>query len=149
MTVSNHVLVGAAIALAIKQPFLAIPLAVASHFLLDALPQFGYHRQNYAVAFSHKLTYVEMCLDLAGMAFLSFVIGLAHPLALLIGFLAAAPDLEWPYRYFWFERKGKRPPASFYMEFHRRIQWFERPWGLYLELGFFLAGYLLISKYLL
>jgi hypothetical protein len=33
---------GAIIALAISQPLIALPLAFVSHFVLDALPHYGY-----------------------------------------------------------------------------------------------------------
>ncbi|MFZ1324307.1 MAG: hypothetical protein WAQ57_04090 [Candidatus Saccharimonadales bacterium] len=37
----NHAAAGAGIALAVRQPLLALPLALASHFVLDALPHYG------------------------------------------------------------------------------------------------------------
>src|SRR5690348_3620935 len=41
MTGYNHAMTGVAIALAVRQPLLAAPLAFASHFLLDITPHFG------------------------------------------------------------------------------------------------------------
>ena len=41
MTTTAHALTGAAIAVVIKKPKLAIPLAFLSHFACDALPHFG------------------------------------------------------------------------------------------------------------
>jgi hypothetical protein len=41
VTASNHVVTGALIATAVAQPAAAIPLALASHFVLDALPHYG------------------------------------------------------------------------------------------------------------
>ncbi len=41
MTGFNHAVTGALIAGAVGNPFLAIPLAFASHFVLDAIPHFG------------------------------------------------------------------------------------------------------------
>jgi hypothetical protein len=40
MTLTNHLLTGAAIAKLLPSP-VAIPIAFASHFVLDALPHFG------------------------------------------------------------------------------------------------------------
>jgi len=41
MTLTNHLLAGAALAKLLPLP-LAIPLAFLSHFVLDALPHFGF-----------------------------------------------------------------------------------------------------------
>ena len=38
---TNHMVTGAVIALVVKQPALALPLAFLSHFVLDALPHYG------------------------------------------------------------------------------------------------------------
>jgi hypothetical protein len=41
MTATNHVITGAILVAAIKNPVVALPLALASHFVLDYLPHFG------------------------------------------------------------------------------------------------------------
>ena len=41
MTTANHLVVGAIIGVAIKQPLVALPVAYGSHFVLDALPRYG------------------------------------------------------------------------------------------------------------
>jgi CBS domain containing-hemolysin-like protein len=48
MTATGHALVGTIIAAKIGNPALAIPIAIASHFLADALPHWdtGYDREN-------------------------------------------------------------------------------------------------------
>ena len=48
MTATGHALVGTVIAAKIGNPALAIPIALASHFLCDALPHWdtGYNREN-------------------------------------------------------------------------------------------------------
>jgi hypothetical protein len=43
MLETPHVFVGAAIAVAIPNPFIAIPLAFASHFILDTVPHWNPH----------------------------------------------------------------------------------------------------------
>jgi hypothetical protein len=43
MLETPHVAVGAAIAVAIPNPFIAIPLAFASHFILDKIPHWNPH----------------------------------------------------------------------------------------------------------
>ena len=48
MTATGHALVGTVIAAKVGNPALAIPIALASHFLCDALPHWdtGYDREN-------------------------------------------------------------------------------------------------------
>lgn len=148
MTVSNHVLVGSAIALAVHQPILALPLAFGSHFALDALPHFGYPGQGYGEMFRHRLFYIAEGLDLAGLVLLILTINFTAPTTLVAAMLAVSPDLEWPYRYFLYERRGWRPPSTPLTKFHQQIQWGERPWGIAIEAVFFIVGYWLVRRYL-
>lgn len=48
MTATGHALIGTVIAAKIGNPLLAVPIAISSHFLADALPHWdtGYHRQQ-------------------------------------------------------------------------------------------------------
>ena len=149
MTVSNHVLVGSAIALAVHQPILALPLAFGSHFVLDALPHFGWSGQGYGELFRHRLFYVGEGLDFIGLVVLVLTINFAVWTTLAAVILAVSPDFEWPYRYFLFERRGLRPPSTFLTKFHQKIQWGERPWGIVVEVVFFIIGYALVRRYLL
>jgi len=58
MTITNHILAGAIIGAVIKEPALALPIAFASHFVMDALPHFGYEgNKGYGEALKHKLSY--------------------------------------------------------------------------------------------
>lgn len=41
MTATNHALTGAAIGLLVGEPLIAVPAAIASHFICDALPHYG------------------------------------------------------------------------------------------------------------
>src|SRR5580704_14447947 len=106
MTTANHILVGSTIAVAIKQPLLALPLAFVSHFVLDSLPHFGYARAGYGTAFKHKMTYLELPLDALGVVIVLLTFHFSEILILSCALLAIFPDFEWPYRYFFFERKG-------------------------------------------
>src|SRR5688572_12550977 len=109
MTTSNHILAGTLIALTIKEPLLALPLAFASHFVLDALPHYGYDGDGYGEALKHKLTYLMEFFGLAGLTLIYLSGAFGWNLALLAAFFAVSPDIEWPYRYFLFERKGLEP----------------------------------------
>lgn len=135
MSIANHGLVGAIIAIAIKQPVLALPLALLSHYVLDALPHFGYGGKGFGEAFRHPQTFVEVCFS--GVAFV-VMLWLLWPFG-WIGYagalVAISPDLVWPYRYFLYERYGKAPrPNGPLTHFHEKIQWAERPWGILIEI---------------
>jgi hypothetical protein len=134
VTATNHVLTGAVIALVIKQPAAALPLAVASHFVLDSLPHFGNHPKvpHTSTAFLYILA------SDAGMAaavlLTLFVVLPGHGLlAIACGILAASPDLMW-FPNFVREvtgRKLKKPDPI--TRWHKRIQRYELPWGMYIE----------------
>ncbi|HUD81821.1 MAG TPA: hypothetical protein VMR08_04350 [Patescibacteria group bacterium] len=149
MTAANHVLAGSAIALAIHQPALALPLAFASHFVLDALPHFGYAPRGFAYALRQRRFMVMEVLDLVGLIILVFTINFTVWTTFAAAVLAVSPDFEWLSRYFYFWHKGKPYVSSFFGKFHAKIQWCERPWGIYAEITFFIVGYFVVSRYLL
>lgn len=147
MIATNHAVTGALIATAIDKPLLALPLALASHFALDALPHFGYPGHNgFGQALKYKISKMVAIADplllicLVVLLWLSGATGYIYLAALL----AAAPDIEWLYDYFRFERSGKKPPSSWLAPFHKYIQWCERPWGIWVE-----AGWLTVTSLLL
>lgn len=146
MTTSNHILAGSIIALAVKQPLLVIPLAFTSHFVLDALPHYGYDGSGYAEAAKYKMTYVMEFLGLVGLVLLVLSGAFTQPIVLVGAFFAVLPDFEWPYRYFFFERKGLEPPKTFLTNFHLWIQWCERNWGIVPEVFFFILLYPILLK---
>jgi len=149
MTTANHVLVSSTIALAINQPVLALPIAFASHFALDGLPHFGYEGANYGTTFKHKMMYLALALDILGIIIVVSTFNFSAGIILLCAAAAVLPDLEHPYRYFLYERKGKVPPDTRLTKFHHDLQRFERPWGIYVEVAFFLVVLLIASRFLI
>ncbi|MFZ1248879.1 MAG: hypothetical protein WAQ24_00995 [Candidatus Saccharimonadales bacterium] len=139
MTATNHSLTGALIGLSIANPWLAVPIAFASHFVLDAIPHFG---------FKGKLTDDELLwrpafkVLLAVEAILCFIIVVAlwqtqpqhWSVAAICAFTAASPDLYSAPRFFKVngithnEVKWNR-----FRRFHHAIQT-ERVWGAGIEL---------------
>ena len=144
MTTSNHILVGTLIAVTVKQPALVLPLAFASHFVLDSLPHYGYDGNGYGEALKYKTTFIMEVLGLFGIILLlsTGIYGLNLPT--LAAVVAVSPDIEWPYRYFFFERRGLVPVDTPFTKFHKKIQWCERQWGIFVEVPFFIAGYILL-----
>ena len=96
-------------------------------------------------------TLVELLvvITIIGMLILLLTVGLWTWLVAAAAFLAVAPDFHWIIRYFFYERRGQEPPQSRFGQFHTRIQWCERPWGIAVEVVTFVLGYYLVHRYLL
>ncbi|MET1033051.1 MAG: hypothetical protein ABWX94_00965 [Candidatus Saccharimonadales bacterium] len=142
MMASNHMLAGAVVATGVQQPLLIVPLAFASHFLLDMLPHFGVHEQDHSKRNKHPLFRYILVIDIALvvslLAILPFVLkGAISGWALLLGMvLAWIPDAVWVH-HFIHRHKGRIIPHGWLSKFHEKIQWFERPPGIIIELVWF------------
>ena len=124
-------LTGTAIALAVKQPLLAAPLAFISHFFLDATPHFG---GTPFYEYGHKWFPYIMATDgviSAGAVF--FICSLVPSLATLIllcVLCAILPDVLLLHYY------AHNRPQSWFHRLHLNIQWFERPPGAIVEASY-------------
>lgn len=127
MSITNHGAVGALIAIAIKQPLLALPLAFLSHFVLDALPHFGFKgNDGFREAFKHRITYIEEGFSLPAFVVLMILLIPFGWIAYAGAIAAISPDIVWAIRYLFFERYNKPPkPNGPFVRFHQRIQWGE------------------------
>ena len=116
MLITNHVLSGAVIGAAVDNPAAALPLGVASHFALDALPHWGEWMSK-----SHFLR-VAVADGLTGLAVMGAAAAVTPPerrLSVVAGMLGAAvPDTDKPTRIFF----GFSPFPRRVDEFHSRIQ---------------------------
>ena len=144
MTVTNHVLAGALIGLVVKEPAFALVLAFCSHFVLDSLPHFGYKgNSGYTEALRHKITYIVGIFTLITTVFVIFILIINQLwLALAAGMVAALPDAIGLYNYLRYEKyshKAKGLIKILHVQFHRKIQWCERPWGVYIEILTFIG----------
>jgi len=135
MTLTNHLLTGAALGKFLPLP-VAIPLAFASHFVLDALPHFGF--PNIDARMKHLTMFkAVICADFLLSALLSiWLIRAHHAKWLLTGLVAYSPDVLWIYRFAVEEKFGKVHPTrgNRFIQFHRDIQKYERVWGGSIEL---------------
>lgn len=133
MTGFNHVLTGVAIAAVIQQPIVAPAAALLSHFVLDSLPHFGNHP---TITPWKKPFLVYLVFDaLLSLSALGLGLLLFPELAWLVficASLAFAPDWLWPLHFL----MGKN---NWFFDFHKRIQWGERPWGYWIEAPFTLG----------
>lgn len=140
MTAANHALTGAAIAAFVRQPLLALPIALASHFACDALPHFGVDMK-----FGSALMYRWLIID--GLVTVMFavallLIGVEAPwLLALCGFVAMSPDFMWLYHGL---KKSKRKNYGFLTRIHTNIQWFQKPVGLLFEFAWALVCFIVI-----
>lgn len=140
MTATNHVLTGAVIGTVVGSPALAVPLAFASHFVLDALPHFGIHEDDTLKRNGHWLfrsvVITDTMLTIATLVLVPIAVHTAvNAWAVLAAMLAALiPDLLWiPHFIHEVRHKVARTKTRF-MVWHQHIQWSETPWGLLVEL---------------
>ena len=137
MTITNHVTTGALIAAVISQPLIALPLAFMSHFVLDALPHFGYKQGGFSYFFRQRLSWVVFLTDISIFVGISVWLLPDFWWAYLLGLVAVSPDFIWGFRYLVFERRGKTPwPNDSFTQLHAKIQTMERPWGILIEIVF-------------
>lgn len=133
MTGFNHVLAGVTIAVTVQQPVLAPLLALASHFVLDAIPHFGHPRFETWGRDLHRLILFDgaMCLTVLTISLMLF----PHLQALIIlcAGMAILPDLLWLF-YYKYDLRHK------FFEFHQGIQRYEKPLGAITEVVFLIGA---------
>lgn len=129
-------LTGAVISMAVTQSYLAIPLAIASHFVLDALPHFGevgVGKEGYFSRLKRTVIIVDV---LIASVVLGWLLIHSHWLAAVCAIAAVSPDFVWIYREAVIRLKSSIKPRNAFSRFHERIQLGERPWGLIIEIVF-------------
>ena len=144
MTFTNHILSGSLLAKLLPLP-IALPLAFASHFVLDSLPHFGFKAGKIT---NLKLFYGVEVLDFSFGAVIIGWLLLRHEYAWVVsGLVAFSPDLVWFYRYIFKEKFGKLHidyQAGWLTTIHKRVQRYERYWGLVIELVYGLSVFTLL-----
>jgi hypothetical protein len=135
MRAINHAMTGAIIGLSVVAP-VAIPLAFASHFALDALP----HEGNLKI--SHRKFTAILIGDIALCIALALIIFVVRPsywwLAIVCAILATSPDVMWfsPHR----DRGLSKTPRPIsernaIVRLHYKVQWFQQPIGIVVEVA--------------
>ncbi len=145
MTTSNHALAGTIIAVAVKQPEVALPLSFLSHFVLDSIPHYGHPGEGLQETLKHRRTLVIEILGLVGLVVLFMSGAWAASFVLLCAFVACSPDLEWPLWYALYERRGMAVPRNIWTNFHKRIQR-EYFWGIFVEVPIFIVGFTILLQ---
>ncbi|HSX44339.1 MAG TPA: hypothetical protein VLE69_03535 [Candidatus Saccharimonadales bacterium] len=137
MTATNHVLTGAVIGAVITMPIIALPVAFASHFALDALPHYDSPGQEHT---SRRFLYT-LFTDMAIAASILLAIILLRPdnwpLLVACGIAAASPDLMWLPRWLNEIRHKPNKPMGPFRKFHSRIQRYAKPQNWPVEVVWF------------
>jgi hypothetical membrane protein len=149
MRAINHALTGAIIGFLIGEPLVAIPVAVASHFVCDAIPHFGPGSKKAGTgsrAFEQTLILdALLCLLLVGI----FAFG--HQthwlLASICAFGAASPDFMWIKEFIRARKRQKPTKPRGILWFHHKIQWFERPIGGVVEIVWAITAIGILSMF--
>ncbi len=134
MTATNHSITAANLAL-ITKTWWILPIALVSHFVLDALPHFGSTKgkdvdKKFIVVYT--IDFILLC-----SLWLIVLLVTGHFRYLVIAAMTAAalPDVVWIYRLTLKLRKKIVPKKNILTRFHTAIQWGERSWGWTIELG--------------
>ena len=143
MIATNHYLAGMAVAATLSNPLYVIPVAFASHFVLDSLPHFGL---KYSKNKGKIITGVAVA-DIVLLLLAAALIASRYPGWFSVaGLVAISPDVAWIYRFVGREKFGSLPPAPYnsFNKWHAGIQKFESPWGMIVEVGFLTALFALL-----
>jgi hypothetical protein len=138
----NHAAVGGLIALALPLP-LAVPLAFASHFVLDALPHYGIEHDWRDSSKLWKwfgiVDFLAGWIVIGGLSLL-----LRRYDVFLCGLVAASPDFVWVWRIMRHRSFNLSDNKSRFSRWHKNIQQFERPWGIYIEIPLAVVLFILL-----
>lgn len=135
MQALNHVVFGSLVAVTINEPLVAVPVALASHFVLDYIPHYG---NDPKAPRGSKPYYIKIIADFLASVLVILLFLSLHPVnpALLIicAVMAVMPDFLWPIALY-IKHKGL---LWGFFKFHKSIQTESRS-GMFLEIGWFLV----------
>lgn len=148
MTGFNHGITGGVIALTVKNPALAVPLSLISHFLMDPIPHFHYFAEkSKADILNHKFKRF-LVFDFLFSVLLMLILGLLFPqhrwLIWACMIAAAIPDAIW-----WFYRNSAdRWPGNFdpFTKLHWDVQKKVSFNGIYLEIAWLIIMSVIILE---
>ncbi len=140
MTAINHILLGATIG-SMLPPAIAIPVAITSHFLLDALPHYGI--KTLVDRRSDPVWKIDAALIIVFVIYFIFFAHIDRAFWVAIGsFAAVSPDFAWIYRFAVVERFGSiapKPSENWLNKFHANIQKYESPKRWWIEILVFIS----------
>lgn len=133
MLATNHGLTGIVLGAYLPLP-IAIPAAFASHFVMDALPHYGIEQGDRNNSKVYKM--IVYCDTFVALAFAAALIPLHKWHMELTGWVAYSPDALWVAYYFKNGKNLQFTPSNAFLRFHQRIQKFERPRGVVVDLTY-------------
>ncbi len=143
MTATNHVLTGVLIVSVVHNPAIALPLALLSHFVSDALPHYGDMLVGLS-SFKFKLILGADVYLAFMMLVLLLILHPAHMWLLIFGgILAASPDLMWLPDFIAALRGKIAPVYGKIRRFHSKIQWYQQPNGVWIEAAWFIVVFII------
>ena len=131
MTGFNHALVGGLIGKFVPLP-LAIPLALASHFILDMLPHYGIPHDERDGSTFWKVFFIVDFFAALSLAF--WAIANHHYAMYICGQIAVLPDFVWVAKVIKTRSFHLSKTNTRFEKWHIAIQHYEYPWGLWTEL---------------
>jgi hypothetical protein len=139
MTGLNHALTGALVAANINRPVIALPVALLSHFVIDAVPHWNYDLKPH-IARRQLVMFADLALSLALLLVLAATVDANPYLVIAGGLLGILPDTMW-LRYFITGRPSihgsPKRLINRIRQFHFWIQWSETSKGFFMELLWF------------
>ena len=122
MFLLNHAVTGFVLAEGIDNQWMLYPVALGSHFVLDALPHFGLG-EDFTSKKLVRIGVVDTVVTIVGgLTYVSIFPEKALPAA-IAATLSALPDFGWLLKF-----KGWAKDNRFF-RFHKMIQWGERKYG--------------------
>lgn len=134
-------LTGTAIAVALREPLLVAPLALMSHFILDAIPHFDHPLYQYGSRYFTLIMAADGVVSVGTVTLVMLALPHLAGVIALGALFAIMPDFLWLYYY----THGR--PQWWFFRFHTKIQWYERPPGILVEASylFFISTALLAA----
>ncbi len=147
MRAINHALTGSIIGFSVGNP-IAIPIAFASHFVLDSLPHYGDRSRSEVEVHNSKEFKILLLVDAFLCGLLVIILGINGvtdwQLAALCAFAGASPDLFSVPRFKRSITEKKEYVGNAFQRFHKKIQWGEKLWGKYVEIVWLIASVVIL-----
>lgn len=139
MRAINHALTGAVIGVTVSQPALALPLAFASHFVVDAIPHHAAKNDDWHAPIFAKMLWLDAILCFLLVVILAIWRPESWLQACVCAFLATSPDLLRINEYRRELNNQKQPKKNLLLRLHYWVQWFEKPIGGVVEVAWFIG----------
>ena len=139
MTATSHAIIGTVIAAKIGNPALAIPIALATHFIADLIPHWdtGTNEKKKGRKRVYYESFVDVVCSILAVYLLVYYFFPYTNLkyAYLIAFVAQLPDwLTAPY--YFYHIKFMKPFYNLQKLFDNKL---DKPWGIITQVSFLLA----------